>query len=1776
MNNHAKKFLSVAVIFAMVVSGFAVVMPIAEEVVPVVPQTMLPAKGEPLDPGPYLAHQDGYAGDGADVLLINTYMYYYANPTGYQGGWDSYYVAMGSAVDDIHAAGYTVDTWYFSYYTGAYTPGRRVRGIRDSTNWYHNYWPVDSKYGPLDSYDDYKAVIIIGYGYYCFGYNYNGNYETVQPVTAQRAMTGLEDYAANGGSIMWACYYSGYAPFYIQYYMGNSAVQANMRPRLRNLFDVTTGYNRNRNLGTGYYTGYGQRGVAGETPNTGDASIGICTQDYPDYGYDEGDTIAYWYHSQAQKPASYPTIDRYPDQHSSYNRYLDYAYCYYIQNPRNDGIVAMENSGVSYSQIRMNYGWRSIVGRSPNPGCVQSDHGGDFKTVTFFNNPWMGYGTYRTTSNSYKYGTRIGPWSREPLMASCLNFLIGGEKEPIPETLAIDEVYDEGEKGTDQFIELYNPLRDGTPIDLSKFYLSPLDNPTPGDFGDPDLATYDDDGFLDIDEFLIVTDNELDLGQYKRMGIYNKADDSLAYEVAWSHKGEALDPVTGMSTQLPWDNDKSKYVFGKWTLATPTKNARNTIPVPDFETYSMVINEINADYVELYNTGGSAVVLDGYKVAGYRNVYTIPPGTTIQPGGYYLIPNTKLFIADDGGDMKLVNELGVLIDVMTWAPAGGRAPTSYAARHFDGVGLRDIYIPGQGSTYENKKLAQPNTWWEFDVDATQGSRNYVGDTILIDGMKEVYELYNVTGGDYEKGILMAKVKDFPYLGSWDIVLYRGTVGNDQVSALTNYLNDGGHLYLEENNFVNLRGSQPNFFNMLHMQAQGFGAALSSNVLAGDLFIDDMEFKYNPTTAVSCRINPQSDGMRVFYRKNAPLNRFAAAYIENPTTGYRVVSSALQYKELRADKNDPDEFMDALIDWFLTLDLNHAPTLTLQEGQVGATTLVDDNDRISKLGWLGWSNDDDDFWDQQVWNGQDVYGHDQYKFVEFTLYLDSDMDKVDELDATCQIVFTGNTSFYKPDGLEPGRYYWTAQAEDKFGAVGGAEDDWGEPVLFSFYYDNKRPEIQSVKPYFLSGRGVGNTGIEMLGFYETNGYHPTFGPEGEGKPEGILFKAYDEHLGLSFTELEKTELGLKFVSETPGIEGKTWDVGQIGIFDKNGNSIDPYNAKNTVEFIMEIPAEILDTDGTMYNGRYTVTYHLVDFVGNFFEGNVIFYIDADAPEAMTDMYVTEVAHPIYLSTGIQYLKAGETYLLNGTGPTTKADGTLDHIEFVMIDKLFNPTEQVLETFSGADIAAGTTTKNYMMTFDAVKDYEFFYATSYDRAGNWAQSGILQNIIVDAYAPTKPYGIEVASATQEYVTVSGWARDSLVSGKTSGMAYALIYVNGRVVTHRLDGVYSWMGGMPYQAGDEMKVQVIANRFSADIPLKPITSSDGDVKNVIQAQGVDNVGNAGELSDDTEVAPIRMMDPLKSMNVEIKEMSFGLSDGVDQLKEISVTFLQFPPGNLEHHTIEMTYHAETPSVDNSAISMVGYWNVVTDVSGDFKARVKIFFQHPSISAFDFNSLRLVTRAKMATNWSVIEDAIFVHQEANPAQGIPELYYVEATVTSFSDFGIVQGKPDLQISDTHIFANPLVGGQTVRISATVRNVGEFSGPAEDVTVRVYWADEEGAEFTIGWINFENPIESGKDNEQTGEVVWEAPIVCDVEKRIFYVWLRVDPNAEIAEYNELNNEVFMDEGGDGTIDPVEVLRVSYGGCPSFAMNLTMTIGATMVVAGTAVARYKPKKGKRW
>ncbi len=1163
--------------------------------------------------------------------------------------------------------------------------------------------------------------------------------------------------------------------------------------------------------------------------------------------------------------------------------------------------------------------------------------------------------------------------------------------------LRIGEVYDEGEKGDDQFVELFNPHT--TPVALSAYYLSVLEDPTGEgtEYGKFDLTTYDDDGLLDSNEFLVVTDDLTNLKSYNRMGVYRKVDNALMSEVGWSWKGMAPDPVEGMSAQIPWDSAEGEYAFDTWTLASPTKELRNQVAVPDFDSPCVVINEVNDDYIELFNIDWSTVNLAGYRIAGDEDFVTLESGTTLDPGKYLLIHETSLSISprDTGGDMKLFNELGVLIDVISWDPAGSRADTSTAARHLDGLGGRGIYREEDAN---DDYSGEPNLWWEFGVDETEGESNYDGPTILVDGLPEVYDYLDDPGNGYAKGVVEGEVEEMGYLTPWNIIFYSGAVGNEEALCLTKYLEDSkGRLYLEANDFAGLANDHEIFFDMLHIATGEFDDYVSG-VVRERFFQEELKLQYDDSEKVLELVRPTPNACRLFYQETNPRNRFSSVYLENPTTGYRVICSSLSYEHLEADSNNPEDLLGIMIEWLSDPDVNYRPLLGLLEGQVGTTGLVDDEERISQLGWLGWENQDPDYWDQDRWQRTNVYGHDMYKFIEFTIYIDTDEDTVEEFDEGCELVATGNSTFYKPTDLEPGHYYWTVMAKDKFGLEGGALDEDEDPVIFSFYYDNKKPEILSIKPYF--DGGPGDNGTEMLGYYSDHGYFPTFGPRGEGSPEGVLFQAHDGELGLSFTQMMKTELGLRFVSTDPKVEGKMWDMGDIGILARDGGPTNSLEGQNTAEFIMDAPAHILDDDDTFHQGRYTISYRIVDLVGNYIEDQIIFMVDTEAPDPAHDLEIKPQDVPIYENTGISYLKAGEIYYLMGIGPTYMADGTLSNIKYFIANKASGGDELLIANFSGNDLSSAEDEKEYWAMFEATKGYHYFYAICYDRAGNWAKSDVMNTVMIDAFGPVVS-DLEFGLKADGDIWVSGEARDSIDPDSASGAFFVMIKVNGYYVTHSSSGVYSWWNNREYNAGDVLRIPVSGNEFNGSFTPTVVSSLNGDVKNVVQVQGVDKVLNYGNLSSQDDSPQFRVVSSGKSKYIWMEEGT-DISLYRDQLTEIRLSITDFPDGDTDYHLLVFPYHNETPEVADGYLSPWGIWEIDTDLEGDLEATLRIYYQLSARTRFVHVELEPFTREDDQSDWIPITEY--------STGKVGDDHYFEINLDSFSQFAIGQDEDTLQ----------------------------------------------------------------------------------------------------------------------------------------------------------------------
>jgi hypothetical protein len=129
------------------------------------------------------------------------------------------------------------------------------------------------------------------------------------------------------------------------------------------------------------------------------------------------------------------------------------------------------------------------------------------------------------------------------------------------------------------------------------------------------------------------------------------------------------------------------------TLATPGAANNCTAPTVPGQT-SVVINEINSsgnDFVELYNTGTSAVSLAGWVIQDNdaSHAYVLPAGTTIAPGAYLLIegdgstaPLHLNFGLGGGDSAKLFTPYDVIVDQYTWVgqvASTGRCPTGTGA-----------------------------------------------------------------------------------------------------------------------------------------------------------------------------------------------------------------------------------------------------------------------------------------------------------------------------------------------------------------------------------------------------------------------------------------------------------------------------------------------------------------------------------------------------------------------------------------------------------------------------------------------------------------------------------------------------------------------------------------------------------------------------------------------------------------------------------------------------------------------------------------------------------------------------------------------------------------------------------------------------------------------------------------------------------------------------------------------------------------------------------------
>lgn len=191
------------------------------------------------------------------------------------------------------------------------------------------------------------------------------------------------------------------------------------------------------------------------------------------------------------------------------------------------------------------------------------------------------------------------------------------------------------------------------------------------------------------------------LGGNDKVRLYNAAG-TLIREEAWENHAEEvlrLNPATGVL-----EDTKAKAPEVEEPTEPPAEEtpANPTPEAGEFES-NIVINEVEsnddveADYVELYNKGTEEVSLDGWYILDDKDDAEVTrlDGVSIKPGQYFVLENGTHFSFGLGKEdmVRLYNNEGKLVDKFEWS---GHALGVYS-RYPDGTGEFVDADPSKGA-----------------------------------------------------------------------------------------------------------------------------------------------------------------------------------------------------------------------------------------------------------------------------------------------------------------------------------------------------------------------------------------------------------------------------------------------------------------------------------------------------------------------------------------------------------------------------------------------------------------------------------------------------------------------------------------------------------------------------------------------------------------------------------------------------------------------------------------------------------------------------------------------------------------------------------------------------------------------------------------------------------------------------------------------------------------------------------------------------------------------
>lgn len=348
------------------------------------------------------------------------------------------------------------------------------------------------------------------------------------------------------------------------------------------------------------------------------------------------------------------------------------------------------------------------------------------------------------------------------------------------------------------WVELFNP--GSTEIDLSGYEIR--DNSDDHRFKLPTATLLPAGGFLVVDENtsgLIYDDvnNEWNPEAFRAAFGIGGADEIRLYDPA----GELIDRTGAWAAHAAIDGDQAAATLarcvdgeGKFELATPTPGATNNCVMP-----TVAINEIESngdvtDWVEIINTGNSALdisgwtIMDNDPIGHAADVTPLADGTVLDPGAFFVFEGDRHFAFGLGkADTASVrNSAGIVVAAHSWEEHAA----GVLARCIDGTGdFRDIAISTKGLQNAcgnpvriNEVVTNPNDWIEL-VNPTDAPLDISGIVVKDNNDENSYTIPDGTVVPARGYYVLESEADFSFgLGKADSV--RLFEGENLINATT--------------------------------------------------------------------------------------------------------------------------------------------------------------------------------------------------------------------------------------------------------------------------------------------------------------------------------------------------------------------------------------------------------------------------------------------------------------------------------------------------------------------------------------------------------------------------------------------------------------------------------------------------------------------------------------------------------------------------------------------------------------------------------------------------------------------------------------------------------------------------------------------------------------------------------------------------------------------------------------------------------------------------------